>query len=106
MTELVPVRNAGVFYDEDSMSRSVRAFREHQVVTRADEWFLVFAPAHGFPGSGIFSILSHSCYLSIKNQGEIAGKDMKLTNFRASALDKAPESPYNDPYSRVKTCGI
>ena len=35
MTELVPVRNAGVFYDEDSMSRSVRVFREHQVVTRA-----------------------------------------------------------------------
>ena len=35
MTELAPVRNAGVFYDEDSMSRSVRAFREHQVVTRA-----------------------------------------------------------------------
>ena len=33
MTELAPVRNAGVFYDEDSMSRSVRAFREHQVVT-------------------------------------------------------------------------
>ena len=31
---------------------------------------------------------------------------MKLTNFRASALDKAPESPYNDPYSRVKACGI
>ena len=31
---------------------------------------------------------------------------MKLTNFRASALDKAPESPYNDPYSRVKAGGI
>ena len=31
---------------------------------------------------------------------------MKLTNFRVSALDKAPESPYNDPYSRVKAGGI
>ena len=31
---------------------------------------------------------------------------MKLTNFWASALDKALESPYNDPYSRVKACGI
>jgi len=41
-----------------------------------------------------------------KIRGEIAGKDMKLTNFRVSALDKAPESPYNDPYSRVKACGI
>ena len=53
-----------------------------------------------------FFLFYHILVICPEKSGEIAGKDMQLTNFRASALDKAPESPYNDPYSRVKACGI
>ena len=68
--------------------------------------FLVLAPAPDVPGFRHFFYSITFLLFVQKNQGEIAGKDMKLTNFRASALDKAPESPYNDPYSRVKAGGI